>query len=101
MRVKRKGELEFFIGRRYGDFNRLHKRLRTELPGKVLPPMPKKNKQSSTASNLLTGVMGGGDDDASSVSSVSTMGTIPQVGAAMNNLSVQGTLQKSSSYSIC
>lgn len=91
MRVKRKNELEFFIGRRYGDFSRLHKRLRTELPGKVLPPMPKKNKQSSTASNLLGGLTGrGDDDDASSISSVSTMGTIPQVTSSMNTLSVQG-----------
>ena len=60
------------MGRRYGDFVRLHKRLRTELPGKVLPPLPRKNK-SSTASNLL-GV--GGNDDASSISSVSTTATV-------------------------
>lgn len=87
MRVKRKNELEFFIGRRYGDFTRLHKRLRTELPGKVLPPLPKKNKQSSTASNLLSGLTGrGDDDDASSISSVSTMG----VTSSMNTLSVKG-----------
>ena len=59
-----------YIGRRYGDFARLHKRLRTELPGKVLPPLPRKNK-SSTSSTLLNP----GDDDASSVSSVSTQDT--------------------------
>ncbi|KAA8573527.1 hypothetical protein MFRU_001g05020 [Monilinia fructicola] len=75
LRVKRKGEIPYFIGRRYGDFNRLHKRLRTELPGKVLPPMPRKNKESSTASNIISGITGGKDSDASSVSSVSTMGT--------------------------
>jgi hypothetical protein len=40
-----------------------------ELPGKLLPPLPRKNK-SSTNSNLLS--VGGGDDDDSSVSSVST-----------------------------
>lgn len=84
--------MAFFIGRRYGDFSRLHKRLRTELPGKVLPPMPRKNKQSSTASNLINGVMGGGggsDDDASSLSSVSTIGAF---GAepSLRNLTVQG-----------
>jgi len=90
LRVKRKGELEFFVGRRYGDFSRLHKRLRTELPGKVLPPMPKKNKQSSTASNLLSAVRGGDDSDASSISSVSTMGIPPPINTAMNNLSVRG-----------
>ncbi|KAH9214537.1 hypothetical protein DL95DRAFT_300483 [Leptodontidium sp. 2 PMI_412] len=100
LRVKRKNELEFFIGRRYGDFSRLHKRLRTELPGKVLPPMPKKNKQSSTASNLLGGLTGrGDDDDASSISSVSTMGTIPQVTSSMNTLSVQDHRRSPSSAS--
>lgn len=92
LRVKRKGELEFFVGRRYGDFSRLHKRLRTELPGKILPPMPKKNKQSSTTSNLLSVVTGGNDSDASSVSSVSTMGIPPPINNSMNNLSVRGTL---------
>jgi hypothetical protein len=87
--VKRRGELEFFVGRRYGDFSRLHKKLRTELPGKVLPPMPKKNKQSSTTSNLLSAVRRGSDSDASSVSSVSTMG-IPPINTSINNLSVRG-----------
>lgn len=90
LRVKRKNELEFFVGRRYGDFARLHKRLRQELPGKVLPPMPKKNKQSSTASNLLSGITGGADSDASSISSVSTMGTMPHVQQNMRNLTVGG-----------
>ncbi|TAQ89555.1 hypothetical protein B7494_g2111 [Chlorociboria aeruginascens] len=74
LRVKKKGELEYFIGRRYGDFNRLHKKLRTELPGKILPPMPKKNKQSSTTTSLISGITGK-DDDNSSLSSVSTMAT--------------------------
>lgn len=50
--------------------------------------MPKKNKQSSTASNLLSAVTGGGDDDNSSVSSVSTMGTT--LDPTMKNLSVRG-----------
>ncbi|TVY47211.1 PX domain-containing protein [Lachnellula cervina] len=88
LRVKRKNELEFFVGRRYGDFKRLHNKLRTEMPGKVLPPMPRKNKQSSTASNLLSAVTGGGDDDNSSLSSVSTMGTM-KVDTSMANLSVR------------
>ncbi|PMD41794.1 hypothetical protein L207DRAFT_458368 [Hyaloscypha variabilis F] len=99
LRVKRKGELEFFVGRRYGDFSRLHKRLRTELPGKVLPPMPKKNKQSSTASNLLSAVRGGDDSDASSVSSVSTMGIPPPINTAINNLSVRDHRRSPSSNS--
>jgi hypothetical protein len=80
--------MAFFIGRRYGDFNRLHKRLRTELPGKVLPPMPRKNKQSSVASNLISGVIES-DDDASSLSSVSTMGAFG-VEPSLKNLTVQG-----------
>lgn len=62
-----------YVGRRYGDFVRLHKRIRTELPGKVLPSLPRKNK-TSTTSNLLAA---GGDDDASSISSVSTTATGP------------------------
>ncbi|KAE9373124.1 hypothetical protein N431DRAFT_503876 [Stipitochalara longipes BDJ] len=99
LRVKRKGELEFFVGRRYGDFSRLHKRLRTELPGKVLPPMPRKNKQSSTASNLLSAVRGGDDSDASSISSVSTMGIPPPINTAMNNLSVRDHRRSPSSNS--
>lgn len=45
--------------------------MRTELPGKILPPLPRKNK-TSASSNLLS--VGGGDDDDSSVSSVSTQG---------------------------
>lgn len=80
--------MAIFIGRRYGDFNRLHKRLRTELPGKILPPMPRKNRQSSTASNLMSGVIRG-DDDASSLSSVSTMGAFG-VEPSMKSLTVQG-----------
>jgi hypothetical protein len=93
--------MAYFIGRRYGDFSRLHKRLRTELPGKVLPPMPRKNKQSSTASNLISGVMGGNDDDASSVSSVSTMGTIAAESSMMKSLTVQGEKIAHLDESIC
>ena len=44
--------------------------MRTELPGKILPFLPRKNK-SSTQSTMLSA----GDDDASSVSSVSTQDT--------------------------
>ena len=70
--MKREGQPDFYVGRRYGEFQKLHKRLRMELPGKVLAPLPRKNK-SSTTSHLL----GVGDDDASSVSSVSTQNTTP------------------------
>lgn len=70
--MKRAGNPDVYVGRRYGEFSKLHKRLRMELPGKVLAPLPSKNK-SSTTSNLL----GVGDDDASSVSSGSTQNTTP------------------------
>jgi hypothetical protein len=60
--------------------------------------MPKKNKQSSTASNLL-GAVGGNDDDASSVSSVSTMGTLG-VETPMKNLSVKDHRRNASQNSL-
>ncbi len=74
--MRQAGKPEIYVGRRYGEFARLQKRLRTELPGKVLAPLPRKNKSSTTSSYLGFG----GDDDASSVSSVSTQntqGTVP------------------------
>lgn len=71
LRIKKKGELEHFVARRYGDFVRLHKRAKTELPGRVLPPVPRKNKSSSTATGIF-GFGGGEGSDASSMSSVST-----------------------------
>ncbi|KAG5920420.1 hypothetical protein E4U61_007890 [Claviceps capensis] len=75
LRIKQKGELEHFVGRRYGDFAKLHKRLKTELPGRILPPLPKKNKSSTTTSALWTGWSNADDSDASSMSSVSTRRT--------------------------
>lgn len=72
LRIKKKGELEHFVTRRYGDFSKLYKRLRTELPGRVLPNLPKKNKSSSTATGIFAAFGGGDDSDNSSVSSVST-----------------------------
>ncbi|CAG8979975.1 hypothetical protein HYALB_00010744 [Hymenoscyphus albidus] len=99
LRVKKRNDLEFFIGRRYGDFARLVKKLQTELPGKVLPPLPKKNKQSSTASNLLGAAMGKDeDDDDASVSSVSTLGTAA-LDRQMKSLSVKDHRRSGSQYS--
>ncbi|KAI1356334.1 hypothetical protein F5Y01DRAFT_301272 [Xylaria sp. FL0043] len=73
LRVKRKGEIEHFVGRRYGDFARLHKNLRHELPGKVLPPLPKKNKSTTTATGLFSRTTDGADDsDVSSISSAAS-----------------------------
>ncbi|KAJ2977879.1 hypothetical protein NUW58_g7672 [Xylaria curta] len=77
LRVKRKGEIEHYIARRYGDFASLHKRLRNELPGKVLPPLPKKNKSSTTTSGLFSRSMDGADD--SDVSSISSASIAPPV----------------------
>jgi hypothetical protein len=70
LRVKRRDEPEIYVARRFGDFARMHKKLRVELPGKVLPPLPNKNKSGSIYS-------AGGDDDSDSVSSVSTVNTTP------------------------
>ncbi|PGG96316.1 tRNA (guanine37-N1)-methyltransferase [Blastomyces parvus] len=67
LRVRQHGKPDHYVGRRFGEFAKLHKRLRTEMPGKILPPLPRKNK-SSVSSTIL----GGGDDDASSISSIST-----------------------------
>ncbi|KAK4154719.1 succinate flavoprotein subunit [Chaetomidium leptoderma] len=71
LRVRRKNAPEHYVGRRYGDFARLHKRLRTELPGKVLPTLPHKNKSNSTAPSSLGG-HSGNNSETSSISSVST-----------------------------
>jgi hypothetical protein len=85
IRVKRPEQPEYYIGRRFGDFQRLHKRIRTEFPGKVLQPLPRKNKSSTLASMGLGG--SNEDDDASSVSSVSTMDTRERDdGSSMRNL---------------
>lgn len=72
LRIKRKGELEHFVARRYGDFNKLHRRLRLELPGRTLPAMPKKNKSDSTASGLLSAFSSSKDEDDSDASSASS-----------------------------
>lgn len=68
VRVKRKDEAEIWVSRRFGAFKRMHKKLRLELPGKVLPPLPRKNKTHSIYS-------GRDDDDASSIDSFSTQDT--------------------------
>ena len=72
IRVRRPERPEYYVGRRYGQFQKLLKKLRIELPGKVLPPLPRKNKTSTTASYLSTGVA---EDDNDSISSASTQST--------------------------
>ncbi|KAI1823594.1 succinate flavoprotein subunit [Xylaria intraflava] len=77
LRVKRAGEIEHFVGRRYGDFARLHKQLRNELPGKVLPPLPRKKKTTTTTSGIFLRTTDGADD--SDISSASSVSTVPPV----------------------
>ncbi|KAH5721115.1 hypothetical protein HBI20_103050 [Parastagonospora nodorum] len=72
IRVKQGDGKDFYIGRRYADFVQLHKRIRLELPGKVLPPLPRKNKKDGLLSSSNAD-----DDDASSISSASTQGPPP------------------------
>lgn len=66
LRVKRKDEKEIHVARRFGDFVTMHKKLRLELPGKVLAPLPNKNKSQSIYSSR-------DDEDSDSVSSLSTI----------------------------
>ena len=68
VRVGRRDEKEVYVSRRFGDFRKMHKKLRLELPGKVLPPLPRKNRTHS----FYTGK---DDDDADSIDSFSTQGT--------------------------
>ena len=92
IRVKRAGKPDIYVGRRYGEFAKLHKRLRAEIPGKVLAPLPRKNKTSRSTSLIS---MGGGDDDASSISSVSTQDTHEESGS-LRTLVTKGHLRSAS-----
>ena len=79
IRAKDKDKPERFVGRRYGDFVRLLKQLRTEIPGKVLPPLPRKNKTHT--SHILGsggGGGGGGDGEESDSSSSTQSGSAPR-----------------------
>ncbi|PGH09677.1 hypothetical protein AJ79_05643 [Helicocarpus griseus UAMH5409] len=94
LRVRQQGKPDRYVGRRFGEFAKLHKRLHTELPGKILPPLPRKNKSSSVSSTLL----GTGDDDASSVSSVSTQDVnLSEEPRSSRNLTVKQPADKRSS----
>lgn len=64
IRVKEVGKDEIYVGRRYADFVQLHKKIRLELPGKVLSPLPRRSKQD--------GILHSNDDDNDSISSGST-----------------------------
>lgn len=65
IRVKTAGEPEHYVARRYEDFKAMHDRLRIELAGKVLPPLPKKN----SADYVMPSFMEDYDDSTSSISS--------------------------------
>ena len=79
LRVKRRDEPEIHVSRRYGEFARMHRRLQLELPGKVLPPLPRKNKTHSFFN-------GGDNSDGESISSLSTQSTrTPSGDAAAEN----------------
>lgn len=69
IRVKEQGKEERYVGRRFGQFARLHKQLKLEIPGKVLPPLPRKNRNHTGA---FLGVDGGDDDSISSISTTDT-----------------------------
>ncbi|CAM1506551.1 Fc.00g061920.m01.CDS01 [Cosmosporella sp. VM-42] len=102
LRVKKRGELEYFVGRRYSDFSKLHKRLRTELPGRILVDMPKKNKSDTTATGLMTMWGNGNESDASSISSTSTRltGLAPGADNSSSLLSPRAHKRDGSSASI-
>lgn len=93
--MKQAGKPDVYVGRRYGEFAKLHKHLRIELPGKVLPPLPRKNKSSTHSAFLSVG----GDDDASSVSSVSTQNTSHDDGGSLRSLVGMGHGRSASTQS--
>ncbi|KAJ5124412.1 uncharacterized protein N7515_008237 [Penicillium bovifimosum] len=92
IRVRQGDKKELHVGRRYGEFVKLHKRLSTEMPGKHLPPLPRKNK-SSTSSWWGAAV----DDDASSISSISTQGTAAPEDNRLSVPTTPGNLRRSAS----
>lgn len=71
IRVKERGQEDHYVARRYGEFVKLHKQLRLEIPGKVLPPLPRKNKAHTTSYDDSDD-----GDDTESLSSVSTQASL-------------------------
>ncbi|KAF8472542.1 hypothetical protein BDZ91DRAFT_715245 [Kalaharituber pfeilii] len=69
IRTKREGKLDVVVGRRYGAFVQLNQQLRDELPGKVLPSVPRKELSSQTA---VLSTTASEHDDSSSISSFVT-----------------------------
>lgn len=86
IRVTETGKGEHYIARQYEDFKRMHKRLRLELPGKILPPLPRHSSNDQ--------VMHGTYDDSDGESMTGS----PSLGpAADSNESVNRTDEKPSS----
>lgn len=75
LRVKREGEPEYYIGKRYGDFDRLYKNIILQVPGKAIPPLPKKKRHNTNTSAIVGSLLSGRpENDASSTSSASIEG---------------------------
>lgn len=70
IRIKAGESPEHYVVRRYEDFKDMHDRLRVELAGKVLPPLPKKNSTDYVMPSFM--------DDASSLMSGSSDDTLAQ-----------------------
>lgn len=70
IRVKTAGEPEHYVARRYEDFKAMHDRLRVELAGKVLPPLPKKNSADYVMPSFV--------EDYDSISSTSSEESLPR-----------------------
>lgn len=81
IRVKRIGQPEIFVSRRYSDFEQLQKNITIQLPGRVVPVLPKKIKddfksnatvdttfQSTAEKNEVEGA----SDESGSISSVAS-----------------------------
>ncbi|KAL4901297.1 hypothetical protein BDW74DRAFT_170238 [Aspergillus multicolor] len=98
IRVRRNGQPDFYVARRFGEFVKLQKRLQTEVPGRAVPPLPRKNK-SSTTSSLWSG--SSVEDDESSLSSVSTqdMGPPEDARLSRNSLAPSDIIQRTRSRS--
>ncbi|KAL4974949.1 hypothetical protein BDW66DRAFT_160854 [Aspergillus desertorum] len=98
IRVRRNGQPDIYVARRYGEFVKLQKRLHTEIPGRAVPPLPRKNKSSTTSTLWGSSSV---EDDESSLSSVSTqdIGTPEDARLSRNNLAPSDIIQRTRSRS--
>lgn len=96
VRVSRGGGPDVYVGRRFRDFARLARRLRTEFPGKVLPPLPRKNTSETVLEPGTTD--GTADNSSPSVSSVDLPDEPPD--SSNNSLVPNKTTSSSSSNAV-